>query len=322
MKRLDIAYLALAAGLLLLPTVASDWQLTQLAQLCCYGLLAISLGFIWGQAGLLCFGQSLFFGLGAYTMSLASLDMLPWPRGLGPSWAALALACLVPALAAQLLGRFLFHGRGLRGAYFAIVMLAMSLLAERLATSWDHVGGLNGLMNVPPFVPWAGLELLDPRQVWLAMVVAVLTVLLALEALCRSRAGIALRAIRDDEDRVALMGYDVARWKTSALTLSAAVAGLGGACFVSQFGFVSPAVIGFALSTEALIWVALGGRGLLLGAFLGALLIRWVEGALSEHLGAWWLLAVGGLFVLAVILFPRGLVAEPLLRWAERQPKR
>lgn len=322
MRRLDLAYLLLAAALLLAPLAVSGWQLTQLAQLCCYGLLALSLALIWGQAGLLCFGQSLFFGLGAYTMSLASLDMLPWPRGVGASWLSLALACLVPALAAQVLGRFLFHGRGLRGAYFGIVMLAVSLMAERLATSWDYVGGLNGLINVPPFSPWAGLELQEPRAVWWAMAAAVLLALLLLEGLARSRAGIVLRAIRDDEDRVALMGYDVAQWKTSALTLSAAVAGLGGACFVAQFGFVSPALIGFALSTEALIWVALGGRGLLLGAFLGAVIVRWGEGALSEQLGGWWLLVIGALFVLSVILFPRGLVAEPLLRWAERQPRR
>jgi branched-chain amino acid transport system permease protein/urea transport system permease protein len=154
------------------------------------------------------------------------------------------------------------------------------------------------------------------------MVAAVLLAMLLLEGVARSRAGIVLRAIRDDEDRAALMGYDVAQWKTSALTLSAAVAGFGGACSVVQFGFVSPAVIGLALSTEALIWVALGGRGLLLGAFLGAILVRWGESALSEQLGNWWLLVVGASFVLAVILFPRGLVAEPLLRWAERQPRR
>lgn len=322
MRRTDLAYLAVAAALVLLPLAASDWQLTQLAQLCCYGLLALSLGLIWGQAGLLCFGQSLFFGLGAYTMSLASLDMLPWPTGLGASWLSLVLACLVPALVAQILGRFLFHGRGLRGAYFGIAMLALSLMAERVATSWDYVGGLNGLVNVPPFTPWAGLELVEPRPVWWSMAAVVLVVMLVLESLARSRAGIVLRAIRDDEDRVALMGYDTAQWKTSVLTLSAMVAGLGGACFVAQFGFVSPAVIGFALSTEVLIWVALGGRGLLLGAFLGAILVRWGESALSEQLGSWWLLAVGVLFVLAVILFPRGLIAEPLLRWAERQPRR
>lgn len=311
--------LAGVAFLALLPFASLDWQLLQLAQLFCYGLLAASLAFIWGQAGLLCFGQSLFFGLGAYVMGLASLDLLPGLNGLGAGWVALALAILVPALAAQLLGRFLFHGRGLRGAYFGIVMLAVSLLAERIATSWSYVGGLNGLMNVPPFRPGGAVELIDARPTYWAMLGAAALVVLILEALARSRWGTALRAIRDDEDRVALLGYDVAAYKTTALTLSAMVAGLGGACFVVQFGFVSPPLIGFTLSTEALIWTALGGRTLLAAAFAGALAVRWLEGALSELLGAWWLLAIGALFVLVVILFPRGLLAEPLLRWAGRR---
>jgi urea ABC transporter permease protein UrtC len=313
------AALAALALLALVPFGAVDWQLQQLAQLFCYGLLAASLAFIWGQAGLLCFGQSLFFGLGAYTMGLASLDLLPGLRGLGAGWAALGAALLVPALAAQLLGRFLFHGRGLRGAYFGIVMLAVSLLAERVATSWTYVGGLNGLMNVPPFRPTGSVELIDARPTyWAVLGVAALAVA-GLDLLTRSRWGIVLRAIRDDEDRVALLGYDVAAYKTTAFTLSAMAAGLGGACFAVQFGFVSPPLIGFALSTEALIWTALGGRTLLAAAFAGAVGVRWLESALSELLGAWWLLAIGLLFVLAVILFPRGLLAEPLLRWAERR---
>jgi ABC-type branched-subunit amino acid transport system permease subunit len=311
-------HLAVLLALALVPLVAADWQLVQLGQLLCYGLLALSLALIWGQGGLLCFGQSLFFGLGGYVMGLASLDMLPGVTGLGAGWTALLLACLVPALAAQLLGRFLFHGRGLRGAYFAVVMLAISVIAERVATSWDYVGGLNGLMNVPPFAPCPGVVLLDPRPTYWAMVgVAALAFVLA-EALVRSRWGIVLRAIRDGEDRVALLGHDTAAWKTTALTVSAAIAGLGGACFVVQFGFVSPPLIGFGLSTEALIWTALGGRGLLIAALLGALVGRWLEGVLFETLGALWLLAIGALFVGVVIWLPRGLIAEPLLRWAGR----
>jgi urea ABC transporter permease protein UrtC len=322
LRRLNGFYLAVLVVLGLAPFVAEDWQLLQLAQYLCYGLLAASLSLIWGQAGLLCFGQSLFFGLGAYTMSLAALDMLPGLRGVGSGWLSLLLAGLVPAIAAFLLGRFLFHGRGLRGAYFGIVMLAICIVAERLATSWDYVGGLNGLMNVPPFSPVPGSELVDARPTFWGMLVLSAAVLAGLEALIRSRWGSALRAIRDGEDRLALLGYDVAGYKTTAFAISAVVAGLGGACFVVQFGFVSPPLIGFGLATEALIWAALGGRGVLLTAFLGALLVRWLEGTLSESLGAWWLLALGGLFVLVVVLLPGGLLAEPLLRWSERSPRR
>jgi urea transport system permease protein len=320
MSRLDRLHLAVWLVLAAVPLIASDWQTGQLAQLLTYGLLAMSLAFIWGQCGLLCFGQALFFGLGAYTMSLQTLGMIPGLQGLGSGWLGLGLAAVAPALAAQLLGRFLFHGRGLRGAYFGIVMLAVAVIAERLATSWNYVGGLNGLMNVPPFAPLEGLELLDARPVYWATLLLCLLAFLLLESLGRSRWGSVLRAIRDNEDRTAFLGFDVAAYKTTAFTLSAATAGLAGAAFVTQFGFVSPPLIGFALSTEALIWVALGGRTLLIGAFMGALLVRWLEGVLSGWLGAFWLLAIGALFVIAVILFPRGLVAEPVLRWALRRP--
>ena len=93
-----------------------------------------------------------------------------------------------------------------------------------------------------------------------------------------------------------------------AFTLSGAIAGLAGALFVTEFGFVSPALIGFGLSTEVLIWVALGGRDVLLAAFIGAILVRSVESALSEALGSYWLLALGVLFVVSVVMLPRGLV--------------
>jgi urea ABC transporter permease protein UrtC len=317
MSRLDRLQAAVWLLLAILPLLVSDWQTTQLAQLLTYGLLAMSLAFIWGQCGLLSFGHALFFGLGAYAMSLASLGLVPflppWP------WLALLLAALIPALAAHLLGRFLFHGRGLHGAYLAIVMLALAVIAERLATSWDYVGGLNGLMNVPPFRPWPGLDLVAPRPLYWSTLALALLAFLALEALTRSRWGSVLRAIRDHEQRTAFLGFDTAAYKTTAFTLSGAVAGLAGAAFATQFGFVSPPLIGFTLSTEALIWVALGGRTLLLAAFTGALAVRWLEGILSEQLGPSWLLAIGALFVTAVILFPRGLIAEPVLRWVGRK---
>ena len=128
-----------------------------------------------------------------------------------------------------------------------------------------------------------------------------------------------LRAIRDDETRTAFFGYDTAAYKVTVFTLGGAVAGLAGALFVTQFGFASPPLIGFALSTEVLIWVALGGRSLLLAAFLGAILVRYFESFLSETLGIYWLLALGVLFITTVIAFPRGLIGELLLRIADRQ---
>ena len=312
-------------ALLAAPLLLDSWLLAQVAQFLTYGIFAMSLALIWGQCGLLCFGQAVFFGLGAYAMSLLTLERIPGLEPLAYSWLGLLFAMALPALFANLLGRFLFYGRGLRGAYLGIVTLAIAVVVERLAVSWSYIGGLNGLINVPP-ITWGrigqGLEIWDDLPVYAIALGAALLVYLALEALVRSPYGTVLRAIRDNEARTASFGYDTAAYKLSAFTLGAAVAGLAGALFVTQFSFVSPSVIGFALSTEVLIWVALGGRAWLLAAFLGALLLRTAENWLSESnlLGPWWLLALGGLVVLSVVVFPQGVIGGLLERATRRTP--
>ncbi len=306
-------------GLLLAPLGLDPWFLAQFAQFLTYGIFAMSLALIWGQCGLLCFGQAVFFGLGAYAMSLATLGMIPRLEDWTYSAAGFALAVILPALVANLLGRFLFYGRGLRGAYLGIVTLAIAVVVERLAVNWSYIGGLNGLMNVPPLTLGrigAGVEIWDDLPIYYSALAAAGLVYLLLQAVVRSPYGTVLRAIRDNEDRTASFGHDTAAMKLSVFTLGAAVAGLAGALFVTQFSFASPPLIGFALSTEVLIWVALGGRGWLLAAFLGALLVKSAEGLLSDWLGPWWLLALGGLLVVSVVAFPQGVIGTVLQRIA------
>lgn len=304
-----VATAAVWLGLAALPAVVGDWQLSQLAQFMTYGIFALSLSFIWGQAGLLCFGQAVFFGIGGYAMSVVTLGMVP---GLpAESLLGLAAAMALPALLANLLGWLLFRGRGLSGAYFAIVTLAISFIAERAASHVKFLGGFNGLMGVPPLrLGWGdwGWDLVDPLPTYYAMLVAGLAVFALLIWLQRLPLGTVLRALRDGDERTAYFGFDVTAYKTFAFTLSGAVAGLAGALFVTLFGFSSPALIGFPLSTEVLIWVALGGKEVLLAGFVGAIVVRSVEGVLSERLGYYWVLVLGVLFVVSVILLPRGLL--------------
>jgi urea ABC transporter permease protein UrtC len=235
-------------------------------------------------------------------------------------WLGLGAGVLLAALAAAALGALLFSARGLAGAFFGIVTLAVAFIAERVAINWDWLGGLNGLMGVPslrPGVP-GNEELTDERAVYyLLMAVLALTVALLMRAV-RSRRGRALLAIRNHEVRAQALGIDVAREKTRAFALGGAVAGLAGALFVTQFNFASPPLIGFAVSAEILIWVAVGGRNSLVAACLGALLVRLAESWLSQTLGPYWLLALGALFILTVVAMPRGVVGE-LLAWMERR---
>ena len=254
--------IAIWVALAACPLVIDAWAASQLAQYMTYGLFAMSLAFIWGQGGILCFGHALFFGVGAYAMALVTLGRLP---ALGDSQGVgVLLAVAAAAGVANLLGRLLFHGRGLSGAFFAIVTLCTAFIVEIAAQHWRFVGGFNGLIGVPPLAaPWrsgAGAWL-GPVESFYAVFAIVLVVYLALLAIERSPFGTVFRTIRDNEYRTGFFGYDVTEYKTVAFTVSGAVAGLAGALFTAQFGFVSPALIGFALSTEVLIWTAVGGRG-------------------------------------------------------------
>src|SRR5437867_9448535 len=139
-----VVWLLLAAC----PLLLSEWRLSQLAQITSYGIFAMSLAFLWGQTGLLCFGQAIFFGVGAYVMALITKGMV---TGVGDSTViGLLAATLLAALVALAAGLLVFRGRGLSGAYFAIVTLAAAVIAERAASHSRFIGGFNGLLDVPP----------------------------------------------------------------------------------------------------------------------------------------------------------------------------
>jgi branched-chain amino acid transport system permease protein/urea transport system permease protein len=304
---------ALWIALALAPIVLGDWSLTQLAQYMAYGIFALALAFIWGQAGILSFGQAIFFGIGGYSMGLVSLDRLPL---LGDSaMIGLLLALILPAIVGYVLGRILFLGRGLSGGYFAIVTLCAAVVAQTLAEQSTYLGGFNGLLGIPPFTaPWHGsgdtyMSSLETYYLMLAITALIFVILLWI---IRSPVGTVLAAIREDDRRTAFFGYDVTRYKVWAFVTSAIISGAAGALFAKQFGFVSPSLVGFGLSTEVLIWVAVGGRQVLMAAFLGALVVRWIEGLLSERLGNFWLLALGVLFAATVVLMPYGLFGRLL----------
>ena len=296
------------------PIALGEWSLTQLAQYMAYGIFAMGLAFIWGQAGILSFGQAIFFGIGGYSIGLVSLDRLPV---LGDTaMAGVLLALIIPAIVAFVLGRVLFLGRGLSGAYFAIVTLCASVVAQTLAEQLDYLGGFNGLLGIPPFsAPWRGGAdtYMTARETYYLMLAIAALVFAVLQSIVRSPVGTVLAAIREDDRRTAFFGYDVTRYKVWAFVTSAIISGAAGALFAKQFGFVSPSLVGFGLSTEVLIWVAVGGRQVLIAAFLGALVVRWVEGLLSERLGDFWLLALGLLFAATVVLMPYGLFGRILV---------
>ncbi len=301
---------------LLLPALVEDWWLADLSLYFTYAILAASLALVWGHCGLLSLGHAVFFGIGAYAMSVLTLGMLPGFRWLVSSWAGLLFAVLLAALFAWVLGHFLFSAPRLRGPFFGIVMLAVAFIAERLAINWNWLGGLNGLMNVPPLTLGlnGGPELWDSRTVYFLHLAVLAATLFGLERLRRSRRGILWAAIRSHEERTRSLGYDTLREKVHAFVLGASLAALAGALFVTQFGFASPSLIGFNLSAEVLIWVAVGGRRSPLAAALGAIAVRWAESRFSAVLGDWWLIVLGLAFILVVTVLPEGLLGSPIRR--------
>lgn len=303
-------------GFALLPLFIETYYVGQLSLFIVYGIFAMSLALIWGQIGLICFGQAVFFGIGAYTMAIITKGMVPGLEGFTSSYGGLVVAAVLAAMFANVLGRFLFYGKGVAGANFAIVTLAISIIAERLAVNWDFIGGFNGLSYIPPIdlgLAGASFNLLDRIRFYYFVFAMAIAIYFALSVLTRSTYGSVLRAIRDSEERTTFFGYDTVSYKLSMFTLSAGIAGFAGALFVTQLSFASPSLLGFTLSTEVLIWVALGGKTVLLAAFLGAIIVRMVESVLSQTLGYYWLLALGIIFVVSVLFFPRGLLGAVLM---------
>ncbi|TNE34153.1 MAG: branched-chain amino acid ABC transporter permease [Alphaproteobacteria bacterium] len=296
------------------PGLVGDYWTGQLTNYLVYGLLAVSLSLVWGHGGILCFGQAMFFGIGGYIMAVLTKGMI-YPD-LTSSWVGLLAAMAGSAMFAFALGFFLFAGRGISGAYLAVITLALALVLERLMNNWYALGGYNGLLNIPPLRLVAfgmNYELWDRLPTFYIILAIVAVVFFTVHFLVnKSPYGLLLTAIRTHPDRLSSLGYSVLNLRLSVFSLSAAIAGLAGALFVTLDGFVSPTLIGFTLSTEALIWVAIGGKEMLLAAFLGAIFTRASESWLSEIFGDYWLLILGIAFMVSVVLLPKGLIATPL----------
>ena len=309
--RLHLIRLIVLQIFALFPLTGNDYLTVQLTQYMVYGIFAMSLSLLWGYAGILCFGHAIFFGIGAYVMALITKGMVPGFTGfLTSTWIGLLLAVLSVAFFALVLGYFLFYGR-LSGPYLGIVTLAISVILERVAVNWYYIGGFNGLTEVPAltFFEW---EIKEMYPLFYFILASAMGLYLFCDRLMRSPLGTTLAAIRDNETRAEFFGYNSANYKILIFCIGASVAGLAGALFATVTEFVSPTIIGFGFSTEVLIWVALGGKEVLLASFLGAVVVRILEAFLSDLLTYYWILILGLFFVVCVMFFPRGIFGSLL----------
>ena len=266
------------ALMIILPLTLDLFELLQITLYAIFAILALSLAFIWGDGGILCFGHSAFFGLGAYAYAVAVINI-------GESTAPFLLAMLLPALLAAALGYFMFYAR-ISDIYVGVITLTLTLIFYNCINSTAgpayHIGdallgGFNGMPNIPslniPFLPDATLE---PLGMFLLCSGLLLIVYFALHGLLATRFGRVLVAIRENEQRVEFLGYDARLHKLVAFAIGGALAGLAGCLYVAWGNYVSPPVFSVVQSAQIIIWLMVGGVGTLLGPVLGAMAISWL----------------------------------------------
>lgn len=324
-----LAYLLLFAALAAVPYVVDNpFTLNQLSRYLVFALLAVSVSFVWGYAGILSLGQGIAFGLAAYGMGMTmqmqsqdpqydpvpsfmltnGLDELPllWQ----PFWstdAGLLLSLAVPTIFFALFGAMMFQAR-VAGVFVAIMTLAMLAAFYSMALDMQpFTAGFNGISPPQPF-RWGDLTV-DPYSAdayWLCVaVLAGLTLLL--KALLGSKFGLVMQALRDDAERVRFLGYNVALFQIVVFAISGFVAAAAGMCWVIMVQYVSPTALEITFSISMVIWAAVGGRTSLFGAIIGAIMVNGVESYLGDALQQVWQLILGGVFILIVLLLPRGL---------------
>jgi urea transport system permease protein len=312
----------------------SDFSINLYGKYLCYAVLAMSVDLLWGYTGLLSLGQCLFFSLGGYALGMHLMLMigrlgqyhsdlpdfmvfLGYPRlpahwvPFRHFWFAMAAVVWVPGLVALIFGFLAFRSR-IRGVYFSILTQALTYAASLLFFRNDFTfGGNNGLTD---FKFILGHDLRSPvtqRMLYLCTGGLLLLTYLLCYGLTRTTFGKVQRAIRDRENRVLFSGYATADFKLFVFVLSAIIAGLAGALYVPQVGIINPSEMAADKSLEAVVWVAVGGRGTLVGPILGAVGVNALKSWATRALPDLWLLLLGGLFIVVTLFLPKGIVGIP-----------
>ena len=273
-------------------------------------ILALSMGFIWGYGGILCFGQSAFYGLGAYTYAIAV-------GNIGESTAPFLLAIAVPAAFAALLGYFMFYGR-LSDVYLAVVTLAVTLIlynfmrstaGEEYAIGAQRLMGFNGISSIQPINwPGDGKAFLFPDDIFYLAMGCLILCYFGLKLLLKSHFGRVAVAIRENELRAELLGYDVRLHKLRTFTIGGAMAGLAGCLGVNFNSFVNPDVFALNFAAEIIMWTLIGGLGTLVGPMIGCIGLLMLKFEIGQQQITNTYLIFGGIIMVFVLLVPAGLL--------------
>ncbi|WP_413344827.1 urea ABC transporter permease subunit UrtC [Azospirillum sp. CT11-132] len=333
-----LAFLAVAVPVMTLwvpadsPFHLSVFTVSLLGKYLCFALLALALDLVWGYCGILSLGHAAFFALGGYAMGMYLMRQigprgvygnpvlpdfmvflnwkeLPWYwLGFDQFWFAAIMVLVVPGALAFAFGWFAFRSR-VTGVYLSIITQALTF-ALLLAFFRNDMGfgGNNGLTDFKDILGYDIQADTTRVALFVATVAALALSYMIASGVIGSKLGKVLVALRDAESRVRFMGYDTESYKLFAWTLSACMAGVAGALYVPQVGIINPSEFAPASSIEAVIWVAVGGRGTLAGGILGAVLVNMGKSYFTGALPELWLFALGGLFVAVTLFLPKGLL--------------
>jgi urea transport system permease protein len=308
------------------------WVLQLFGKYLCYASLALAVDLVWGFCGILTLGHAAFFALGGYCMGMYLLRQigargvygnpllpdfmvflgykeLPWFwHGFNHFWFAAPMVVIVPSVLALALGWFAFRSR-VTGVYLSIITQAMTFaLLLAFFRNDMGLGGNNGMTDFKDILGYSVQSDVTRAVLCFGSALALAIFLVISGAIVGSRFGKALTAVRDAESRMRFLGYRVEGYKLFVFVLSAAMAGIAGAFYVPQVGIINPSEFSPGNSIEAVLWVAVGGRGTLIGPVIGAFIVNfgktWLTGALPEV----WLFALGALFIVVTLLLPKGVM--------------
>ena len=327
---LVILWVLIIAAIVAAPSVLPVFRLNLLGRFLALAIVALGIDLIWGFTGLLSLGQGIFFALGGYAaamylqlnssedllngipefFTLYGVDRLPafWQPFHSPLFTLVAI-WLIPGVLAALLGNLVFRNR-VKGVYFSILTQAALLVFFNFFNGQQKlINGTNGLKTdvTQLFGQMVGSPEMQRGFFWVTAVVVIFTWLFV-RWVVRGRFGDVLIAIRDDEPRLRFAGYNPTLFKTLVFAIAGGLAGIGGALYTVQSGIVSPQFMTVPFSIEMVIWVAVGGRGTLVGAILGAVFINDAKSLVSEAMPQSWLFIQGGLFILVVTALPEGVI--------------
>ncbi|WJV53135.1 ABC transporter permease [Pectobacteriaceae bacterium CE90] len=297
----------------LLPLILDSGFINNLAYFLLWAFCAIGLAAMWGQAGILSFGQTAFFGLAGYTYGVLTLN---FGDGVFSTWSGFVLALVMAGAVAAALGYMMFYG-GVTGIFVGIVTLSFTLVLEMFMSQtagpqWAigsaRLNGFNGMSGMPPLELPGGITLEDNAFYYL--IVLLLTVVyFGMQRLLRSDAGLTLAAIRENPRRAEMLGIDIRRYQLLIFTIGGVLSGLSGVLYTLWGSYITPSSMGLSAAAMPVIWVATAGRKSLLSTVIITALLVWLSQWLAVYGSEYAMILLGVILLFVILIAPEGILA-------------